>query len=424
MSITAKPWKGASGKFQVSIYFKWPSGEAYRDRKVIDAKTEKAAVRWGEQRQAELLAKGQRNLDEVRIARNTSRVLVRDWYATYYNLAETGEVGRKNQGKGQTAIQDRRDRFRLWIEPTIGHLMMGQVTPENMRAIVRMLDDQIRRRIRYYEDGAEADDRVIRGGKSRKPGLSSKTAAHIWSECTSGFREALSSKLDELRVITVDPTAGVQPPLKTKPREQEALFPSEVVQLLACEAIPLERRRIYAFALYTAMRRSELERATAAHVNFEHQTIMVMGSKTDAASRQIPIEPALLPLLKRLVKEHKTGALVEVPSGQGSNGTADLMRLDLERAQLTRAALFRDDAHVMPFNFHALRHTAITHWAVAGKSQLFLLTVAGHMDVQMTKRYLGKAASVSAKFGTPHPPLPPKLLGGAEVVRLAARRSA
>jgi hypothetical protein len=74
----------------------------------------------------------------------------------------------------------------------------------------------------------------------------------------------------------------------------------------------------------------------------------------------------------------------------------------------------------MPFTFHGLRHTAITHWAMAGKSQLFLLTVAGHMDVTMTKKYLGKAASVSAKFGTPHPPLPANILGGAEVIVLRA----
>lgn len=75
----------------------------------------------------------------------------------------------------------------------------------------------------------------------------------------------------------------------------------------------------------------------------------------------------------------------------------------------------------MPFTVHGLRHSAITHWAVAGKGQLFLLTVAGHLDVTMTKRYLGKAASVSAKFGTPHPPLPPSLLGGATVVHLRTR---
>lgn len=177
-------------------------------------------------------------------------------------------------------------------------------------------------------------------------------------------------------------------------------------------------------AIYTGMRRSELERLEVADISLDHETISVRGSKTDAATRQIPIEPSLLPLVKKMVKEVKTGPLLEVPSGQGTNGTADLVRIDLERAKLTRAALYRDDAHMMPFTFHGLRHSAITHWAVAGKSQLFLLTVAGHMDITMTKKYLGKAASVSAKFGTPHPELPSSILGGANVVSLASRRSA
>jgi hypothetical protein len=43
------------------------------------------------------------------------------------------------------------------------------------------------------------------------------------------------------------------------------------------------------------------------------------------------------------------------------------------------------------------------------------------MDVTMTKKYLGKAASVSAKFGQPHPPLPASILGGADVVPFQAR---
>jgi integrase len=190
------------------------------------------------------------------------------------------------------------------------------------------------------------------------------------------------------------------------------------LQLLSCEDVPIARRQVYAVAIYTGMRRSELERLEAQHINFEHHVITVMGTKTDAALRQIPIEPALLPLLKKLAKVRKKGPLLDVPKSYGHDGSSAVTKRDLETAKLTRAALYQDDAYVMPLTFHGLRHTAITHWTVAGKSQLFLLSVAGHMDVAMTKKYLGKAASVSAKFGTPHPPLPPSLLAGAKVVHL------
>lgn len=120
-------------------------------------------------------------------------------------------------------------------------------------------------------------------------------------------------------------------------------------------------------------------------------------------------------------REAGDGALVNVPRADGKGGTSDLMRLDLEAAGLTRADLFRDDERHMPFTFHGLRHTAITHWAVAGRPQHWLLAVAGHVSPAMTRRYLDLAAVVRGKFGTPHPPLPAPLLarGKAGLFRVA-----
>lgn len=140
---------------------------------------------------------------------------------------------------------------------------MAEVSPEHLRGVMKKLDDQIRLRIRFYEEG-EGALKIERGGKMRKPGLSSKSASHVWSEVTSGFKEAVSSKIDDLRILSVNPALGVQPPIRTKPREQEALFPSEVTQLLSCEAIPLKRRQLYAVAIYTAMRQRQVRHAAPA----------------------------------------------------------------------------------------------------------------------------------------------------------------
>lgn len=426
MSVCVMPRKRAGvvlpGRVEIKIKFKWPDGTTYRQRFIVGegtqypVRTARQACSFGETKEKELWAAGPPKSPTAGEAILSAETCTK-WFGRYYDYAETGEVGKKNQGKPQVSARDRRDRFRVWLEDRIGALPMTAVTAEHLRGVVKMLDDQVRLRIRYYEE-REGAERIKRGGKMRKPGLSSKSASHIWSEVTSGFKEAVSSKLDDLRILTVNPALGVQPPIRTKPREQEALFPSEVLQLLSCGAIPLPRRWLYAVAIYTAARRSELARMTVEDIDFEHERITVRGTKTDAAKRDIPIERPLLPLLRKLTKEVRTGPILEVPSGQGTNGTADLMKADLERAKLTRAALYRDDAHMMPFTFHGLRHTAITHWAMAGKSQLFLLTVAGHMDVTMTKKYLGKAASVSAKFGAAHPPLPANILGGAEVIVL------
>lgn len=342
------------------------------------------------------VAEGIRRGDVVPTEREET---VSEWYADYYKAAAIGAVGRKNRGRPQSSVDDRRARFRSWIEPVIGTKAMGAVTSADLRRVVQKLDEAIRTRAAFYAEGGTAE-----GG--RKPGLSAKTAQNVWSECTNGFAEAVSSKLDELRVLEVNPAIGVLPPATADDREQAALFPTEVVQLLACEAIPVSRRRCYAVAIYTGMRRSELARLEAADVDFIHALIKVRGTKTTAAKRTIQIEPSLRTLLETLADERPHGPLLDVPRADGKGGAADLMRKDLRRAGLTRADLFRDDAEHMPFTFHGLRHTCITHWVVAGRDQVYLLTAGGHTDVEMTKRYLAAASSLSATFGQPHPALP------------------
>lgn len=339
---------------------------------------------------------------------------VSQWYGRYYDAAEKGTVGRKNRGKPQAASDDRRARFKTWIEPLIGDIEMTKVTSADLRKVVAALDDKIRERSAFYESESTEER------KGHKPGISAKTAAHVWSEVTSGFREAANSKDASLLVRpNDDPTRGMLPPTTGEDREQAALYPAELLALLACERIPITRRRTYAVCAYAGLRRSEAERVTIGDVDLDHDVIRVRGKKTDAAQRTIPIEPGLRPLLADILREAAAAredgedertflarVLLDVPRADGRNGSSDLMRKDLVKVGLTRADLSRDDDRHMPFTFHGLRHTCITHWVVAGRSELFLLTAGGHTDVTMTRRYLAQGAAVSAKFGCPHPPIP------------------
>ena len=70
-----------------------------------------------------------------------------------------------------------------------------------------------------------------------------------------------------------------------------------------------------------------------------------------------------------------------------------------DHAGCDREELFADDAERMPLNFHGLRHTALTHWAVAGRSVPWLLSAAGHTNVAMATRYVDGAAVLRATFG-------------------------
>ena len=69
---------------------------------------------------------------------------VNDWYKRYYEFAERGEVGRKNRGQPQVTAKDRAARFWKWISPVIGTRPMALVGPDDLRAVVRKLDEQIR----------------------------------------------------------------------------------------------------------------------------------------------------------------------------------------------------------------------------------------------------------------------------------------
>jgi integrase-like protein len=55
MSVAVRPWK-KRGKFQIDIIFKKPNGERVRDQRIIEAKSEGMARRWGEAREAQLRA--------------------------------------------------------------------------------------------------------------------------------------------------------------------------------------------------------------------------------------------------------------------------------------------------------------------------------------------------------------------------------
>lgn len=351
---------------------------------------------------------------------------VSEWFKRYYYAAEKGNVGRKNRGRPQASIEDRRGRFEKWIAPHLGPMPMASVKPDDLRRLVAKLDEQIRIRRDFYAAGGHKDD----ADTKRKPGLSAKSAASIWGEVTSGFRESCKSKIASLRVRPDDddPTRGVLPPESGEEREQAALYPREVLALLSCPTVPLARRVTYAAAIYTGMRRGELAKVEAGDVDLEHCVIRVRGTKTAAAKRSIPIERSLRPLIEMLLAEHEARVeqarqdgtpapsplLFHVARADGKGGAADLAKKDLERAGLTRAELWLDDDAHMPFTFHGLRHTALTHWAVAGKDVRFLLTAGGHTDVTMTNRYVAQAATASALFGTPHPPLPACLLGASD----------
>lgn len=335
------------------------------------------------------------------------------WWKRYHEAAALGTVGRKNKGQPQATVRDRRDRFRTYIEPEIGNLVMRDVKPEDVHKVVLRLDALVRERAAYYERVDETE-----APKGKKAGLAGKTAAHVWSELRSGFKQACT--LGAFKVRDDDPTERVPPPVGGQAREQAALYPNELEALLACPDVPRWRRELYAVAAYTGMRQGELRALLVGDVDEVHGIIRITRqksanaaaarrTKTSAGVREVPIHVHVAPLFRRLVEGREAGEhVLRVPNMADA---PDKLRVDMKAAKLTRPELWANDAHRQPFNFHGLRHTCLTHWAMTPGATAWSLMAAGHTDLATSQRYIATANLLRAgRFGEPHPALPASLV--------------
>jgi integrase len=258
--------------------------------------------------------------------------------------------------------------------------------------------------------------------EGRRPGISWKTAWNVWSEVTSGFYEAHTSKVAALKVRDGNPAADVQGPDRGIDRENPVLFPSEVVALLSCPKVPLQRKRVYAVAIYTGARSNELAALAVSDVDLEHMRISISKQRDRATgddkptktrrARVIDIEPALAPLLEILVREAKQEGRATLLKMPPDEDRAELLReTDLSAAGCKRPDLYVDDAARAPIKFHQLRDTCLTHMGVRGDDPLSIQWRAGHTDFAMTQKYVDQGRNLRAGFGKAFPPLPPSLLG-------------
>lgn len=62
------------------------------------------------------------------------------------------------------------------------------------------------------------------------------------------FKAACQAKQRDLRVRSENPCTNVLPPEKGDSRRKEWIYPKEFLALVACEAVPLEWRELYAVA--------------------------------------------------------------------------------------------------------------------------------------------------------------------------------
>jgi integrase len=318
--------------------------------------------------------------------------------------------------RGLSTVGDKRYRWGKWISPSIGAKPIAKVTRSEI------------------EDIRDALDKAIRAYEKEGPGpgrLAWKTAANVWGELTVSFGEAQRSKRRDLRVVEVDPTHGVQPPETGGSKSKVYPYPAEALAVFGCEDIPLDWRELHAVAAYTYLRPGELHVLTWGDVDLEDQKIRITkawdykgkrikSTKTDE-SREIPIEPNLLPLLARLRKEAVRAAegdasavraalVVPLLSRMNHDDVAEFTRQHFEHAKCVRPRLYARGSAERRLVFRSWRDAGITWSIVRGDDVVRVQRRAGHKLIATTMRYVVEAENRGATFGVPFPPLPPALL--------------
>ena len=300
--------------------------------------------------------------------------------------------------RGLESVSDDRARVRDHVLPVIGDIAMADVTEDHIRDVVHSLDEKV--------------------GKGE---LAWKTASNVWVLVRKMFKDACSAKRRDLRVRKDDPTENVAPPERGEELARTYLYPSEFLQLVHCKEVPVHWRRLYVLAAYTLSRAGELAALRWDAVDLERGIITfrqarkrkggVKGTKTQK-TRRIPIEPALVPLLRALKEEAgDSDVVIHVPVSK----LAETLRKHLRIAGLTRVELYPPpkDGSVArtwaPLTFHDLRGTGVTWMALRGDEPLVIQQRAGHEHFSTTQRYLREAETLGRDSGSPFPPLPEDL---------------
>jgi integrase len=153
--------------------------------------------------------------------------------------------------------------------------------------------------IAAYRDGPSFARSRARS-KEAGPTIESRIAA------LAAFLRGSRSKNRALRVRADDPTEGVEPPDRGPKKGKQYLFPSEFLQLVSEEDVPLAWRRAFALSVYLYVRPGELAALTWQDVDLVHGMVHIHRSvcgqtgrlkeiKT-GETRRVPIEPTLMPL--------------------------------------------------------------------------------------------------------------------------------
>jgi integrase len=292
--------------------------------------------------------------------------------------------------RGHTTTRNDSAHWRLYLQPILGNGSPKTWKREQFRKIAATLDAKI-----------------------QTAGLSWKSARNIWATATKMANDAAESKSNKIRCRPDDPAQGVKGPDKGDDIGKQFLYPAEFLKFVQHPDVPTLWKRLVTVAIYSYLRDGELRALECRDVDVEHGVIRVTkawnrnlkraASPKGGRAREVPIDPALAPLLRDLLAERGEGPLLDMPSGSNA---ARALGTWLRAAGVERHELHNATPTTRPIRFHDLRGTGITWRAVRNDPKFELQIDAGHTDFATTEKYLHLASARRRGFGTPFPALP------------------
>ncbi len=201
------------------------------------------------------------------------------------------------------------------------------------------------------------------------------------------------------KLITHSPIPFGWLPKALKPRLGLYLYPEEDAALLACAAVPLERRMLEGFLDREGTRASEAALIEWVDIDLRRGVLRLEENKTDDP-RAWALSPGVATALRAWRKMRTEGSYV---FGDGIvppnvRHLASQLRGDLKPAGIDRAVLFEATEKRMRLRAHDLRATFITLSLANGKTEQWVSDRTGHKSSVMIQRYR-RAARQAEELG-------------------------
>ncbi|WP_437600292.1 tyrosine-type recombinase/integrase [Sorangium sp. So ce590] len=292
-------------------------------------------------------------------------VTVRDHYEAWISGALLRDHGPVNGLREKASADVDRWRAARYIYPAIGDKLVHEVTEQDIERVMARVPRERRE----------------------------KTHTQLYSLLRRGFDLAVMPA----RLRKDSPVTRYHRPPKGTAKLFAYLLPAEVLALLACVAIPIGRRVLYALAVYTGLRKSSLMALKWKDVDITHAMLAALVTKNGVP--QLFEIPAGLVSVLRAWRAWCGAPADDERVVQGvecvATREAEQLRADLRAAGVTREVLFSKERNVSPMRFHDLRATFVTWAKRAGKGDGWIADRSGHLDRAQLERYARAARTLA-----------------------------